>query len=283
VQRPPSSSYIIQWFPPLAPRWLPSDLLVPPVVLIAAETEEVRAAIIRTLRGYGVRRVESTPRVGAVEAAARIVPDVILIVVDQQMKEPVALVTELRANPRTREAPIVVRLATSGRTTSDALLVAGADRVLNDGLESAALTGALFRVADVSPERRAIREVRRRLGIVCTPTLTQLADALQESTLALVAADSSGRCAALNDPLVTATAFARDDVIGRPLWEILEAGGGRDLRVSWTTFLLIGTFQSRCALRRKYSSPAPAEVYLSAHVARGLHVAAIRPGTSPQS
>ena len=241
----------------------------------------MRAAIVRTLRGYGVRRVEGAPRVRAVEAAARIVPDVILIVADQQMKEPVTLVTELRANPRTRETPIVVRLAPNGRTTSDALLMAGADRVLNDGPESAALTGALFRVADVSPERRAIRDVRRRLGAVGAPTLMQLADALQESLLALVATDSSGRCAALNDPLVAATAFARDDVIGRPLWEILEAGGGRDLRTNWTTFLLVGTFQSRCALRRKYSSPAPAEVYLSAHVVRDLHVAVIRPGTLP--
>jgi CheY-like chemotaxis protein len=260
---------------------LPSDALVPPVVLIAAEAEDVRAALVRMLRGYGVRRVEGTPRVRAIEAAARIVPDVILVVADQQMKEPVALVTELRANPRTRETPIVVRLGAGGRATSDALLMAGADRVLNDGPESAALTGTLFRVADVSPERRAIRDVRRRIAATSGPTLTQLADALQQSMLALVATDSSGRCAALNDPLVAATAFARDDVIGRPLWDILEVAGGRDIRTSWTTFLLVGTFQSRCALRRKYSSPAPAEVYLSAHVVRDLHVAVIRPGTLP--
>lgn len=252
-------------------------------MLIAAEAEEVRAAIVRTLRGYGVRRVEGAPRERAVEAAARIIPDVILIVADQQMKEPVALVSELRANPRTRETPILVRLAPGGRATGDALMMAGADRVLNDGPESAALTGALFRVADVSAERRAVRDVRRRLATLKTPTLTQLADALQASMLALVAADSSGRCAALNDPLVAATAFARNDVIGRPLWDILESGVGRDLRTSWTTFLLVGTFQSRCALRRKYSSPTPADVYLSAHVVRDLHVAVIRPGPSPQS
>ena len=235
---------------------------------------------MRSLRGYGVRRVEGAPRARTVEAAARIVPDVILIVADAQMKEPVALVTELRASPRTREAPIVVRLAVGARATSDALLRAGADRVLNDGPESAALTGALFRVADVSPELRAIRDVRRRVAATSTPTLTQLADALQASMLALVATDSAGCCAAMNDPLITATAFGRDDVLGRPLWELIEPGGGRDLRTSWATFLLVGAFQSRCALRRKYSASAPAEVYLSAHVLRDLHVAVIRPGTA---
>ncbi|HZT75399.1 MAG TPA: PAS domain-containing protein [Vicinamibacterales bacterium] len=259
---------------------MPSDTFVPPVVLVAAEAEEVRADIIRSLRGYGVRRVEGAPRARAVEAAARCVPDVILIVADQQMKDPVALVTELRASPRTREAPIVVRLGPGGRSTSDGLLVAGADRVLNDGPESAALTGALLSVADVSPDRRAIRNVRRRVAAQRAPTLTQLADALQDSMLALLAADSSGRCAAMNDPLVAATAFARDDVIGRPLWEILEPGNGRDLRTSWATFLVVGTLQSRCALKRKYSAPAPAEVYLSAHVLRDLHVAVIRPVTT---
>jgi len=237
--------------------------------------------LVRTLRGYGVRRVESAPRLRTVEAAARIVPDVILIVADQQMKEPVALVTELRSSPRTREAPIVVRLSTGGRATSDALLMAGADRVVNDGPEAASLTGALFRVADISPERRVVRDVRRRLAAFGAPTLTQLAEALQESTVALIATDASGCCVALNDPLVAATAFSRDDVIGRPLWEIVEAGGGRDLRTSWSTFLLVGTFHSRCALRRKYSAPAPAEIYLSAHLARDFHVAVIQPGTAP--
>lgn len=239
----------------------------------------MRTVVVRMLRGYGVRRIEGAPRVRAVQTAARVVPDVVLIVADQQMKGPVALVTELRANPRTRESPIVVRLAAGGHATSDALLVAGADRVFNDGPDSAALTSALFRIADVNPEGRAVRDVRRRIAAAVAPTLTQLAEALQESTLALVAADSSGRCAALNDSLVAATAFARDDVIGRPLWDILETGGGRDLRAGWTTFLVVGTFQSRCLLRRKYASPAPAEVYLSAHVVGDLHVAAIRPAS----
>jgi PAS domain-containing protein len=256
---------------------LSPETVAPPVVLIAAEAEEVRAGLVRTLRGYGVRRVEGTPRVRAVEAAARIVPDVILIIADQQMKEPAALVTELRASPRTREAPIVVRLAAGGRATSDALLMAGADRVLNDGPEAAALTGALLRVADISPERRAVRDVRRHLAVVGAPTLTHLAEALQESTVALLAIDDSGCCAAVNDPFIAATAFSRDDVIGRPLWEIVEAGSGRDLRANWETFLLVGTFQSRCSLHRKYSAPAPAEIYVSAQVLRDLHVAVIRP------
>ena len=245
-------------------------------MLISAEAENVRADLVRTLRGYGVRRVEGSPRVRTLEAAARIVPDVILIVADQQLKEPVQLVAELRASPRTREAPIVVQLGVGGHATSDALLVAGADRVLNDGSESALLPGVLFHVADVSPDRRAIRDVRRRIASVGAPTLMQLAEALQESMAPLVGADASGRCAAMNDALVAATAFSRDDVIGRPLWEIVEAGTGRDLRANWSTFLLVGTFQSRCLLRRKYAEPAPAELYLSAHVVRDLHVAVIR-------
>lgn len=258
-----------------------SDTLVPPVVLIAAEADEVRTGVVRTLHGYGVRRVDAAPCARLIDTASRLVPDVILVVADPQMKDPVALIAELRASPRTREVPVVVRLGPGGRATSDALLMAGADRVLNDGPESAALAGALVRLADVSPERRAVRELRRRLAAVTAPTLTQLAAALQDAHHALVAADSSGRCAALNDPLIAATAFGRDDVIGHPLWALVDTSAGRDLRTSWTTFLLVGTYHSRCALRRKYTGPAPAEIYLSAHVLHDLHVAVIRPGTAP--
>lgn len=237
--------------------------------------------MVRTLRGYGVRRVEGAPRARVIDAAMRLVPDVILVVADQQLKEPVALIADLRASARTREVPIVVRLASGGRATSDSLLMAGADRVLNEGPESAALAGALVRLADVSPERRAIRDLRRRLATLGSPTLAQLAAVLQDATLALVAADSSGSCAAMNDALVAATAFGRDDVLGRPLWTLVDTANGRDLRSSWTTFLLVGVYRSRCTLRRKYSGPAPAEIYLSAHVLPDLHVGVIRPGLEP--
>jgi PAS domain-containing protein len=250
------------------------DTIVPPIVLIAAEADEVRSAVVRSLRASGVRQLEASPRVRVVQTAARLVPDVILVVADQQLKEPAALITELRTSAATRDTPIVVRLAVGGRATSDALMMAGADRVLTDGPESGALAGALFRLSEITAQRRAIRDARRALALVARPTLVQLATAIQQQKLAMIATDSRGRCMATNDALVTATAFSREDVLGRPIWEFLQAGGGRDIRSNWSTFLVVGTFQGACNLRRKFASPAPVQVFLAAEVLPGCHLAA---------
>ena len=259
---------------------MPLDTLSPPIVLIAGEGDEVRGALARTLRAYGVRQIDSASRARTVQAAASVVPDVILIVADEHLKEPTTLVTELRASAAIRDTPVLVRLSRGGRATSDALLIAGADKVLVDGPESAALAGTLFRLGDASPRQRAIRNVRRCLALCPNPTIVQLATAMQDLKTMAVAADSSGRCMAMNDGVVTATAFARDDMIGRPIWEFLQPGHGRDLRETWSTLLVVGSFQGACMLQRKYAALAPVDVYIAAHVLRDVHVAAISPTLS---
>jgi len=259
---------------------LSSDTIVPPIVFVSAEADEVRTAVSRTLRAYGVRQLDGSPRARAVATAARMVHDVILVIADQQLKDPAALVTQLRVLPATRDTPIVVRLGPGARATSDTLLAAGADRVLNDGPESAALAGTLFRLSDITPQRRAIRELRRRLAPLTTPTLAHLTSALQQFRTLMIAADSTGRCVALNDAALMATAFSREDVIGHPVWKLLEAANGRDLRANWSTLLVVGALQGPCTLRRKYASPAPVQICVAAHVVQDVHVAAIQPATT---
>jgi len=237
----------------------------------------------RTLRAYGVRQLEGAPRSRAVQAAARAIPDVILVLADQLLKEPAVLVTELRAHAATRDTPILVRLSADGRASADTLLMAGADRVLPDGPETAALAGALFKLSDVSVQQRAIRDVRRRLAPVAHPTLVHLAAAMQDVKTIMIAAESTGRCVAANDGFVTATAFSRDDILGHALWNFVHANGGRDLRANWDTLLVVGSFQGPCALRRKYAGPAPADVYVAAHVLRDIHLAAISSAPSRPS
>jgi PAS domain-containing protein len=261
--------------PPLAPDGLSLETIVPPIVLIAAEADEVRAAVARALRAYGVRQLEASPRVRAVQTAARVIPDVILVVADQLLNEPATLISELRASATTRDTPIVVRLAAGARATSDTLMMAGADRVLADGPESAALAGAVFRLSEITSQRRAIREIRRNLAALARPTLVQVGSAIQESKTAMIAADSSGRIMAINDRFVAATGFSRDEVIGQPIWDFLQAGSGRDLQANWTAFLLVGALQGGCLLRRKHTSAGPVEVHLASEIVKNCHVAAV--------
>jgi len=135
--------------------------------------------------------------------------------------------------------------------------------------------------------QRAIRDVRRRLAALASPTLVQLATALQDVKTTMIAADSSGRCVAANDAFVTTTAFTRDDILGHAVWNFVQSNGGRDLRTNWATLLVVGSFQGQCALRRRYAGPAPADVYVAAHVLRDIHVVAIssapaRPSEDPR-
>jgi PAS domain-containing protein len=259
---------------------LQSDTLVPPIVLIAAESDEIRSATSRALRAYGVRQLESSTRARLGDAAARVIPDVVLVIADQQLKEPAALIAQLRAAAATRDTPIVVQLAAGGRATSDALLMAGADRVLTEGPESAALAGTLFRLSDVTPERRAIRELRRALASQVAPTIVQLGYAMQQLHAMMIAVNAKGTCVAVNDALLNATAFSRDDIIGHPLWDVIQTGNGRDLRGHWSTLQVVGTLQGPCTLARKYGGAAPAEVYVSAQILPDVHIAAVRPRTA---
>ncbi len=231
--------------------------------------------VVRVLRGLGLRRVEAAPRDGAIDAAALTVPDGIVVIADRQLRDPVALVGQLRADPRTRESPLLVRLSIGGRATGDALLMAGADRVLSDGPDWSLLASALLHLADIAVERRAVRDLRRRLAPIAAPTLAHVADALQLMAVPLFGVDPSGRCTAMNDALVAATGFSRGDVIGRPIWDIVAPGGGRDLRSSWPTFVLVGSLHGRCALQRKAQPATSAVIYMSAHVTRDVHAAAI--------
>jgi hypothetical protein len=60
------------------------------------------------------------------------------------------------------------------------------------------------------------------------------------------------------------------------LWDVVLPGTGRDLRISWQTFLAIGVLNGACALRRRNGEGAAAHMYAAAFVLPDLHVAAIK-------
>jgi PAS domain-containing protein len=169
------------------------------------------------------------------------------------------------------------------------LLSAGAERVLPATSEPLTLINTIIRLSDVPEPCRALRELRRSLAPMRLRTTdqrtdasagrvraAQLAAALQPFKISMLAAESNGTCLAVNHAVSAATGLTRDDIVGKQLWDVVLPGTGRDLRVSWSTFLAIGALAGACALRRRDGGSAAAHMYAAAFVLPDLHVAAVQ-------
>src|SRR2546426_230400 len=115
-------------FTPPATGCLPSHDVVTPTLLIVAERDELRSALAQTVRLYGVRNVQTVAGAHACAAAARMIPDVIIVASDQQTEKSAGVIRDLRTDLVTRHTPIVARVAEPSQTATDALRVAGLSR-----------------------------------------------------------------------------------------------------------------------------------------------------------
>jgi len=268
---------------------LVSHAVVPPTLLIIAEREEVRVALEQTMRLYGVRHVQSVPEPLAVATAARMIPDVIIIGADHQVEKSAALIRNLRADLVTRHTPIVARVGAASQSSSDSLRSAGADRVLLATSEASTLINTVIRLSDVDGPCRSLRELRRSLAGIrqrasdnrtdasaARVRVAQLSSALQQFRLCMLAAESNGICIAANATTTAVTGLPREQIVGKPLWDIVRSTTSRDLRTSWSTIPVIGAFSGPCVIGRRDGSTLQADMCAAAAILPNLHVLAVQ-------
>jgi len=236
-----------------------------------------------------VRQVRTAADGHATAAAARIVPDVIVISTDRSPDTQTATIRDLRSNPITRHTPIVARVVAPSQTIIDSLRSAGADRVVVAATENATLISTIIRLSDVPAACRALRELRRSLIAVRQRAVDQTADAgalrlrtaqlsaaLEQFKVCLLAVEPGGRCVAANHATTVVTGVTREEIVGNCIWDVVLPGAGRDLRDSWFTVPIAGTLNGPCALRRRDGGTIAAEMYAAAAVLPDLHVVAIQ-------
>jgi PAS domain-containing protein len=263
--------------------------VTPPTLLIIAESDEVRSALAQTVRSYGVRQVRTAAEGQAAAAAARIVPDVILISSDHPPDRQAATIRELRSHLITRHTPIVARVVEPSQSLTDALRSAGADRVVVATNENATLINTIIRLSDVPAACRALRELRRSLTAIRQRAVdqrtnaaavrvrtAQLASALQQFKVCMLAVEAGGKCVAANHAATAVTGLSREEIVGTCVWEVVLPGAGLDLRANWPTMAIVGALNGPCALRRRDGGSVAAEMYAAAAVVPELHVAAIQ-------
>jgi PAS domain S-box-containing protein len=272
---------------------LASHAVVLPTLLITAERDDVRSALEQVLRLYGVRQVQSVPESQALTTAARLIPDVIIVGAEQHVEHSAALIRDLRANLVTRHTPIVARVGATAQSSTDSLRSAGADRVLLATSENATLINTVIRLSDVPEPCRALRELRRSLAGIrqrasdsrtdaaaARVRAAQLSSALQQFRLCMIAVESSGTCVGVNATTSAVTGLSREDIVGKPLWEIVRSTTNRDLRTSWSTIPVVGAFSSPCVILKRDGSTLPADMCAAAAILPDLHVAAIQTSTT---
>jgi PAS domain-containing protein len=241
---------------------------------------------------YGVRQVQTAAVVQAAAAAARVVPDVILISADRDADTQTATIRDLRSNLITRHTPIVARVVEPSQSIADALRSAGADRVVVATSENVTLINTIIRLSDVPAACRALRELRRSLTAIrqratvdvvqrtdaaaVRTRVAQLAAALHQFKVCMLAAEPSGKCVAANHATTAVTGLSREEIVGNCLWDVVLPGAGRDLRANWPTVAIVGALNGPCALRRRDGGSIAAEMYAAAAVLPELHVAAIQ-------
>lgn len=256
-----------------------------PILLVAGERVDARIAVARTLRSLGLPRIDVTSSALVVDAALRVVPDVLLLLADPPFDRAADAVRQLRTHAAARLTPILVRVGAGGQTGADTLLMAGADAVVPETTDGIALFKAVARLGDATPPARVVRELRRALsanrpngsqtdGAALRARFARLTQELQQFNTGLAAADSQARCLAVNSALCGLTGATAGELMGRPLWELTVPGLGRDLHAGWSTCLLVGAFDGRCGLRRMDGRTVIADVHAAAHVLPNVHVAA---------
>jgi PAS domain S-box-containing protein len=266
---------------------LVSHAVVRPTLLVIAEGDDVRSALAHTVRLYGVRQVQTAADAQAAATASRIIPDVIVISAGQHPDKQAATIRDLRSNLITRHTPIVARVVEPSQSLTESLRSAGADRVVVATSENSTLINTIIRLSDVPAPCRALRELRRSLTAIRQRTAdqrtdaaavrvrtAQLASALQQFKVCMLALESSGRCVAANQMTTALTGLSREEIVGKCLWDIVLTGAGRDLRTNWST--VVGALNGPCALRRRDGGSVAAEMYVAAAILPELHVAAIQ-------
>ena len=249
----------------------------------------MRVALEQTMRLYGVRHLESVTEPLAVATAARMIPDVIIIGADQHVDNAAALIRNLRAELVTRHTPIVARVGAASQTSADSLRNAGADRVVLATSESATLINTVIRLSDVDGPCRSLRELRRSLAGIRQRAIdnrtdasavrvrvAQLSSALQQFRLCMLAAESNGICVAANATTTAVTGLPREEIVGKPLWEIVRSTTSRDLRTSWSTIPVVGAFSGPCLIGRRDGSTLQADMCAAAAILPNLHALAVQ-------
>jgi PAS domain S-box-containing protein len=264
-----------------------------PLVLAVDDDADTRELYHLMLESVGYR-VDSAGSVrGALDAAARRTPDVVIS--DWRLPDGDALAVSngFRARHALRRVPLV---AVTGMTLDQATLGQARERGFVATLLKPAAPDEILRALRVARETetaRVLRAAARRLRLYAasaghagqggsratarldaTMMLERVA-ARSGDNVTLMLADDSAHYVAAAGTARELTGYEPRELLSLSVWDLTpppDTASGQGL---WTSFISSGSQEGRYMLRRRDGKPVEAQYYAVANVLPGLHVSAI--------
>ena len=211
---------------PSAPSASPASPAPSAYILLADDNADMRDYVKRLLsQQYEVEAVSDG--LAALSCAHQRIPDLVLTDVMMPELDGFGLLQELRANPQTREVPIILLSARAGEEARVEGLEAGADDYLIkpfSARELLARVEANLKLARLRQETTR-REQRLRAVSEAAQRAAETAKVRLESVLAgindqFIVLDREWRYTFINDQVVEVTGKQKQELLGKSIWDV---------------------------------------------------------------
>ena len=204
-----------------ATQWLPTNPQRVPVIttattkavriLLADDNEDMRGYVQSVLADHFTVETVADGR-SALAAARERRPDVVLSDVMMPVMDGIALTRALRADPRTREVPIILLSARAGESATVEGLQAGADDYIVKPFGARELVARIEAAVKIARAEYA----RRR-------ALERVTEVLESTSDGFFSLDCDWRFAVVNASYERITQRRREEVIGLRFWDVFPA------------------------------------------------------------
>ncbi|NJP08331.1 MAG: response regulator [Leptolyngbyaceae cyanobacterium RU_5_1] len=192
---------------------------VRPKILLADDNADMRDYVKRLLSQYWDVETVSDG-LAALEAIAQRPPDLVLSDVMMPRMDGFGLLRELRNDPRTREIPLILLSARAGEESRIEGLAAGADDYLIKPFSARELLARVEATLKLAQLRKAVAQREQALRVEVQAAKDSLDNVLTRIADQFLVLDREWRYTYVNDRVTEITGIARENLLGRSLWEV---------------------------------------------------------------
>ncbi|TFI55950.1 response regulator [Mastigocladus laminosus UU774] len=200
------------------------SLLSPARILLADDNADMRDYVKRLLlsQGYEVETVADGE--AALAAVSQQKPDLVLTDIMMPKLDGLGLLQELRANPNTRQTPIILLSARAGEESRIEGLETGADDYLIKPFSARELVARVEANLKMAQIRQEAAQREQELRIQTEAARNQISNILESITDAFVAFDKQWRYTYVNEQATRLLHKTREKLLGKQVWEEVFPG-----------------------------------------------------------
>ncbi|TBR61138.1 histidine kinase [Westiellopsis prolifica IICB1] len=193
-------------------------------ILLADDNADMRDYVKRLLlsQGYEVETVADGE--AALAAVSQQKPDLVLTDIMMPKLDGLGLLQELRANPNTRQTPIILLSARAGEESRIEGLETGADDYLIKPFSARELVARVEANLKMAQMRQEAAQREQELRIQTEAARNQTSNILESITDAFVAFDDQWRYTYVNEQATRLLHKTREELLGKQVWEEVFPG-----------------------------------------------------------